>query len=278
MTVEQAGAAFATLVGFLRGGPFTAGIGALEHGLLNADHEEGSPIASTPHPRREVAHPRPTGNPADGRAFVCHPGSVPSSLTWADVDPAAHPFTDAAVARCAPAGDPCPETSWTDAMTAGLVAHHGPWVAGWRWARDEGEIGGGPITAWCCPEHSVTTPAETLARVDAAVREWRAWVERLAVEFDRHPLAGLTGQEWAHAARSATTALIALVVDSTTAGDAWYRHCAQVLTWYLTRWGVNSVAAGQWVEEAIGGRFGSWIEPAPSVLLDVAGRLSDSGP
>jgi hypothetical protein len=33
VTAEQAGAAFATLVACLRGGPFTAGVSALEHGL-----------------------------------------------------------------------------------------------------------------------------------------------------------------------------------------------------------------------------------------------------
>lgn len=37
VTVDQAGAAFATLVAFLRGAPFTAGIGALEHDLVNTD-------------------------------------------------------------------------------------------------------------------------------------------------------------------------------------------------------------------------------------------------
>jgi len=41
-TVEEAGAAFATLVAFLRGAPFTAGIGALEHDLLNADRTTAS--------------------------------------------------------------------------------------------------------------------------------------------------------------------------------------------------------------------------------------------
>jgi hypothetical protein len=36
-TVEEAGAAFATLVAFLRSGSVTAGIGALEHSLLNTN-------------------------------------------------------------------------------------------------------------------------------------------------------------------------------------------------------------------------------------------------
>jgi len=43
-TVEQAGAAFATLVGFLRSAPITAGIGALEHDLLNADRTTAATI------------------------------------------------------------------------------------------------------------------------------------------------------------------------------------------------------------------------------------------
>src|SRR6266545_4169919 len=45
-TVEQAGAAFATLVGFLRSAPITAGIGALEHDLLNADRTTAATITT----------------------------------------------------------------------------------------------------------------------------------------------------------------------------------------------------------------------------------------
>jgi len=46
ISVEQAGAAFATLVAFLRGGPFTAGIGALEHALLDADRTTAAQVAA----------------------------------------------------------------------------------------------------------------------------------------------------------------------------------------------------------------------------------------
>lgn len=45
-TVEQSGAAFATLVAFLRGGPLTAGIGALEHQLLNADRATATHVTA----------------------------------------------------------------------------------------------------------------------------------------------------------------------------------------------------------------------------------------
>jgi hypothetical protein len=74
-----------------------------------------------------------------------------------------------------------------------MVERWGRWVVGWRWALDEGDFGGGPIHAWCCPRDSITSAEETLARVGAALIEWRGWLEELAeriasVEHARDPL------------------------------------------------------------------------------------------
>ncbi len=41
----------------------------------------------------------------------------------------------------------------------------------------------------------------------------------------------------------ATVHLATHVVDRTTAGDAWFSHCEQVLTWFPTRWGVPAEKA-----------------------------------
>ena len=73
--------------------------------------------------------------------------------------------------------------SWTDRVTGSLVAQYGRWACGWRWARDEGEIGGGPITSWCCPSHSIASPDVTAARVGDALVEWREWLEELGTRF-----------------------------------------------------------------------------------------------
>jgi hypothetical protein len=68
--------------------------------------------------------------------------------------------------------------------------------------------------------------------------------------------------------------LVHRVVVRTGAGDAWYRHCAQVLAWFLARWGIAEQEARRLVAEAIGGRFRSWMEPAESDVDDMASRLA----
>lgn len=74
----------------------------------------------------------------------------------------------------------------------------------------------------------------------------------------------------------ATTHLVNHVVERTKAGDAWYGHCAQVLTWFLNRWGVDDQTAQEQVEQAIDGRFGSWTSPEDALVEDVAARLANS--
>ncbi|MFF2775615.1 hypothetical protein ACFVU3_11970 [Streptomyces sp. NPDC058052] len=218
----------------------------------------------------------------------------PRLLTWDDVDPARHPFDSASAPRvvrslgpahrmpCRP--DPADGAtrdgsrgegeSWADAMAHALAEHYGRWTVGWRWAHDEGDFDGGPVGTWCCPSHSVTTPDETLARVAAALCEWRAWLESLAGRFDAYPLALADVDDqrilWERAARN----LILQVTDRTGCGSGWYGHCRQVLTWFLSRWGVAPGVAEELVDEAIGGRFASWTGPDAALVDDVAERLA----
>ncbi|MCP2342146.1 hypothetical protein [Actinomadura rupiterrae] len=77
---------------------------------------------------------------------------------------------------------------WADAMSHALAERYGRWALGWRWAHDEGDFDGGPVGAWCCPRHSITTQRETLARVVEALCEWRAWLERVAGWFEAYQL------------------------------------------------------------------------------------------
>ncbi|MFF5533557.1 hypothetical protein ACFY71_13885 [Streptomyces cinerochromogenes] len=77
-----------------------------------------------------------------------------------------------------------------------------------------------------------------------------------------------------HAARD----LILYVADRTGCGSGWHRHCLQVLTWFLARWGVAPESAGELVDEAFGGRFASWTGPDPELVEDVAERLAPSLP
>ncbi|MFF4658333.1 Fic family protein [Streptomyces sp. NPDC001381] len=220
----------------------------------------------------------------------------PHRLSWDEVDPARHPFDGASAARVvralgparrvpcradvSPAGPARNDWAWdearpwADAMSHALVGHYGRWAVGWRWAHDEGDFDGGPVGSWCCPSHSVTTPEETLGRVVAGLREWRAWLESLAGWFEASPLELESVEDqrilWECAARN----LILQVTDRTGCGSGWYGHCHQVLTWFLGRWGVAPDHAEKLVGRAIGGRFRSWTGPDRPLLDDVAEQLA----
>jgi hypothetical protein len=222
----------------------------------------------------------------------------PWALTWDEVDPGRHPFDPAAVSDAvrmlAPAsavpmrpsdrGDyqritdwaHSDGTAWADSMAKAVVERFGYWACGWRWAMDEGDFGGGPVSSWCCAMHSIAEPELTLERVVDALVEWRHWLEELAEQFDRYPLAGSPDPDAVAFWERGAVHLVHRVVDRTGAGDAWYRHCGQVLTWFLSRWGVAEERAGRLVAEAIGGRFGSWIGPAELEVDAVAEQLARS--
>jgi hypothetical protein len=141
---------------------------------------------------------------------------LPFDLAWGDVDPRQHPF-DAATAldvirSLAPAArvpaTPAEGDEWTAEMARAIVDRFGRWAAGWRWAHDEGDLGGGPVTSWCCAPHSITTPDATLHRIADALCEWRSWLEDLAERFDRYPLDTVEGEEQRQVRERATTDLV----------------------------------------------------------------------
>ncbi|CCK30416.1 hypothetical protein BN159_6037 [Streptomyces davaonensis JCM 4913] len=232
---------------------------------------------------------------------------LPYHLTWTEVDPATHPFDSDEVLDVVRGLEPPgrapvrPEWrllkdrdeayaefrkvcdwshtvgwEWVDDMTRALVDTYGTWASGWRWSHDEGDLGGGPVGSWCCALHSITTPDETLDRVTAALREWRDWLEFLGRFFDRYPLSQLSAEDRLDAWERATHQLILHSLDRTGSGDAWYAHCRQVLTWFLTRWDVDPATALTLVEDAIGGRFESWTAPENTLVTDVAEHLAAS--
>ncbi|MFE6489276.1 cell filamentation protein Fic, partial [Streptomyces sp. NPDC057757] len=221
---------------------------------------------------------------------------TPFSLRWDEVDPARNPFDEASVAQVVGTTGPAQRVprrpdlplgdsrmtawshgegdSWAYAMSHALVQHYGRWVVGWRWSHDEGDFDGGPVGNWCCSRDSITTPEETLDRVVASLSEWREWLDTLAAWFEAYPLdlAAIEDQRllWERAARN----LILQVVDRTGCGSGWHGHCRQVLTWFLTRWGVAPDVANDLVDEAIGGRFRSWTGPGTELVDDVAEQLA----
>ncbi|MER6676048.1 hypothetical protein [Streptomyces sp. NPDC000983] len=232
---------------------------------------------------------------------------LPYGLTWPEVDPATHPFDNAtahdtvralASAGRLPVRPPRRATSdrdemyedyrklcqwardegwdWCRAVTEDLVARYGSWSTGWRWSHDEGDLSGGPVGGWCCALHSITDPDETFDRVAASLCEWRDWLEFLGRFFDRYPLTGLSADDRRDVWERATQQLILHCLDRTGSGDAWYAHCHQVLTWFLTRWEVDPDTARTLVEDAVGGRFGSWTAPDVTVVTSVAEQLATS--
>ncbi|MGW4946222.1 hypothetical protein ACWEOZ_32090 [Actinoplanes sp. NPDC004185] len=118
----------------------------------------------------------------------------PRLLSWADVDPARHPFDAGealgAVRAVAPPVPPRPRWTpsgqlgreeaerWRNAVSHTLVDRYGRWACGWCWAGGEGDYDGGPVGSWCCVSDSIAGPEETLALVATALCEWRDWLER----------------------------------------------------------------------------------------------------
>ncbi|QNP68720.1 Fic family protein [Streptomyces roseirectus] len=209
----------------------------------------------------------------------------PRHLEWDDVDPARHPFDKGTVsevvrglgpARTVPTRDREAGRPWADAMTWALREEYGRWVAGWRWALDEGDFDGGPVGSWCCAAHSMTSPDETLQRVVAGVVEWREWLESLAGWFEAYPLDPGDVEEQRVLWECAVRKLILHVVDRTGAGSGWHGHCRQVLRWFLGRWGVPPALARELVDDAVGGRFTSWTGPDAVLVDDVAERVAGS--
>lgn len=188
----------------------------------------------------------------------------PHHLTWNEVDPSTHPFvitgTRALVQPLLTSEEAC-----LDKVTDALVAHHGPWACGWRWAGDEGDIGGGPVQAWCCAQHSLESPAATAPKIEGALLEWRRYIERADELF-----ASLAPAKDRAGFERALAQIVTFVVKETDAGDAWYHLCQQAAAWFLERSGMPQDEAAQLAEKALNGKFESWIAPSKEKIDEAA--------
>ncbi|MFE6857547.1 hypothetical protein [Nocardia sp. NPDC057668] len=202
----------------------------------------------------------------------------PGALSWADVDPATHEFDAdeaAGVIGALPPPDSADPERWVVSVSEAVGERYGVWAYGWAWGCDESDFGGGPISEWCCLRHSVGEPDETVARTVRALVEWRGWLERLARRFGELGVPPGSSESRITVWEDAIPLLVTEVVAQTNAGDAWYRHAAQVLGWFLAREGVSPDFADALVHSAIGGRFQSWVGPDQAVVADVAERVAD---
>ncbi|WP_338672259.1 hypothetical protein V1460_04440 [Streptomyces sp. SCSIO 30461] len=64
------------------------------------------------------------------------------------------------------------------------------------------------------------------------------------------------------------------VADRAQAESGWYGHYMQVLRWFLAYNGIDEGQAREIVENAVGGRFGSWIAPDVPVVDAVSSRFA----
>jgi len=193
-------------------------------------------------------------------------------LRWRDVDPRGRPF-DASVGRVIAerilkraAATPRVDRDDLEAeIDRALVGEYGAWAAGWNWAASE-PGSGGPVRAWCCPRDSLlrkgekADPHRSVARVVAALEDWRAFLEELVAQFVLIDEA-TRDEPLARATEHAAARLLPLILERTDAEDAWYSTFAHVLTWYLEARAVPAECVGAIVHETISGRFASWTAP-----------------
>ncbi|MER7379714.1 hypothetical protein [Streptomyces lanatus] len=205
--------------------------------------------------------------------------------SWDDLDPARHPFPWDADEE-AHLGSLVRE--WVPPVLSGMEGwwegerwcehqvdaiirdRYGNWAQGWNWCYRYG----GPIGSWVTGPSSVTTPDETAARAVAALLEWRQWLEEMAWRFAElapPPEASPEDRSW-HLER-ACVRLVTVVLDSGAEGG-WHGLATQVLRWFLTSTGMGLEDAEEAVENAIGGRFESWVTPERTVIESVGDDLA----
>ncbi len=206
-------------------------------------------------------------------------------LGWSDVVPSAHPFNPAPVEPIAGSAAALRGQKHNDAIVASidraLLAEYGSWIAGWQWGASE-PGGGGPVRKWCCARDSLfrkddKSTSDAARRVAEAVLDWRGFLEELERVFDELPPLGSTSDQEVSSLRiaseieEAAARLLPVVVEHTSAEDAWYRTFVVVLTWYVESKGGDADVYGPIIEEAVSGTFQSWVAPSST---EAAGAFS----
>jgi hypothetical protein len=162
------------------------------------------------------------------------------------------------------------------ALDQALIEAFGPWATGFRWAASE-PGGGGPVRGYCCDDHSLLRDGETdaepsIERVVKALDEWHTFLVELVPLFEslRASTADLSLES---AVEHAAARLVPLIVERTSAEDAWYNTFARVLVWYLELAGHDRNTVSSVVENVVSGRFESWIAPSAAVASETALEL-----
>ncbi|MCG6500032.1 hypothetical protein [Kitasatospora sp. A2-31] len=160
---------------------------------------------------------------------------------------------------------------WCESQVDAIIRQrYGTWAWGWNWYHYDS----GPVGNWTGGPSSVTTPNETADRAVAALLEWREWLERTAQRFAElapPPDASPEDRSW-HLER-ACVRLVTHTMDSG-ADNAWRGQTSIVLGWFLQSTGMDQAEAAQAVENAIGGRFKSWVTPERTLIESVGEDLA----
>ncbi|GLW35308.1 Fic family protein [Actinoplanes regularis] len=217
------------------------------------------------------------------------------TLTWADVDPDRHPFDSDTVLdvvrAVAPAGGvPAPYRydpargfdraavdalwDWQRAMTVALVEHYGSWACGWNAQMAGYTADGALILRWSGAQDSITTPEETLGSVAGALLDWRMFLEDLADLFTLHLPLPVEPRAASVSWEATVASLVATVAARSGADEHWYPVCALALKWFLTVAEVPGEDHNALVDDAIGGRFWSFVSPLGAEVADAAESLA----
>ncbi|BEL04062.1 hypothetical protein Q0Z83_022530 [Actinoplanes sichuanensis] len=210
------------------------------------------------------------------------------TLTWADVDPARQPFDprtvlDVVRAVAPEGGVPKPHLhyvendrrwNWQRAMTVALVEHYGSWAAGWTAQMAGRTTDGALIVRWSGARYSITTPEETLGAVAGALRDWRTFLEDLAVLFAQHLPLPAEPRAASIAWEATTASLVAAVAARSGADEHWTPVCGLVLKWFLTVADVPGEEHATLIDTAIGGQHWSYVSPLGAEVADAAESLA----
>ena len=184
--------------------------------------------------------------------------STPLLATWADVDPARHPFDpvemSVAVRTLVPPPPPRPTFrdggwvgeseafAWVDSVSVPLSDRYGQWAYRWYWGPVEREQLG-------FVTDRIPAPAEAPAFVADSLLAWRRWLESLAERF-YWILPSLDAAQTGDAAdvvvawEAAITQLMTFALAPVVDNDGWQGNSQLTLQWFDRRRHTVGTGAG----------------------------------
>lgn len=162
---------------------------------------------------------------------------------------------------------------WMKVLTLRLVKKFGVWAKYWDWTSGEGSHGGGPVTGWCCVEHSMKDLYTAKHSIVSGLAEWRSWLEQMEYVFLRYKLGEekLDEKTWT----TVFSEIITRTLETTGAEDAWYGFAYTNLHWALEKAGIADGSIRQrMIEESQDGKWESWVEISKEQIENTAKSLA----